>query len=72
MWWAVAKFVAVIVASYVLNTALAPRQKSNTPEAATEDDWNLPEPTERHAAMHLLWRLLERGLVCSCLWQLSL
>ncbi|STV07608.1 Uncharacterised protein [Klebsiella pneumoniae subsp. ozaenae] len=40
------------MASYVLNTALAPRQKSNTPEAATEDDWNLPEPTEGTPAMH--------------------
>ncbi|VFS33653.1 Uncharacterised protein [Serratia liquefaciens] len=72
MWWAVAKFVAVIVASYVLNTALAPRQKSNTPEAATEDDWNLPEPTEGTPQCIFFWRLLERGLVCSCLWQLSL
>ncbi|MFB5082472.1 hypothetical protein [Raoultella sp. C349492] len=46
MWWAVAKFVAVIIASYVLNTALAPKQKSTTPEAATEDDWNMPQPDE--------------------------
>ncbi len=27
MWWAVAKFVAVLVASYVINAALAPKQK---------------------------------------------
>ena len=40
MWWAVAKFVAVLIASYVINTALAPKQKNSTPEAATEDDWN--------------------------------
>ena len=46
MWWAVAKFVAVLIASYVINTALAPKQKNSTPEAATEDDWNMPMPDE--------------------------
>lgn len=30
MWWAVAKFVAVLIASYVINTALAPKQKLHT------------------------------------------
>jgi len=45
-WAAVAKFVAVMVASYVLNTALAPKSKNSTPEASTEDDWNMPQPDE--------------------------
>lgn len=44
--WAIAKFVAVLVASYVLNQVLAPKQKYNTPEAATFDDWTMPQITE--------------------------
>lgn len=46
MWWAVAKFVAVIVASYVIARATAKQPKSNRPTAATEDDWNMPIPDE--------------------------
>ncbi|MEM5445396.1 hypothetical protein [Serratia marcescens] len=46
MWFAIAKYVAVIVASYLVNQALAPRPKNNTPEAATEESWQLPQPTE--------------------------
>lgn len=45
-WGAIAQYVAVLVASYVLNTALAPKSKNSTPEAATEDDWNMPMPDE--------------------------
>lgn len=44
--WAIAKFVAMLVASYVIATALAPKQKNQGPEAATEEDWNMPQPTE--------------------------
>ncbi|MEG7460882.1 hypothetical protein [Serratia marcescens] len=46
MWWAVAKWVATIIASYVINRALTPKPKNNTPEAATENDWNMPMPDE--------------------------
>lgn len=46
MWWTIAQYVGVIVASYFLNRALAPKQKSTRPEAATEDDWNMPQPDE--------------------------
>ena len=46
MWLIVAKYVAILVASYLINTALAPKAKSNTPEAATEEDWEMPQPTE--------------------------
>ena len=46
MWFAVAKFVATLVASYLISRALAPKPKNNTPEAATEDDWEMPQPTE--------------------------
>lgn len=46
MWWAVAKFVAVIVASYVIARATAKKPKSNRPTAATDDDWNMPVPDE--------------------------
>ena len=45
MWWAVAKFVAVIVASYVIARVTAKQPKSNRPTAA-EDDWNMPVPDE--------------------------
>ncbi len=46
MWFAVAKFVATLVASYLISRALAPKPKNNTPEAATEEDWEMPQPTE--------------------------
>lgn len=46
MWFAVAKFVAVIVASYLLNQAMARRNKTSSPAAATEDDFNFPQPDE--------------------------
>lgn len=46
MWWAVAKWVATIIASYVINRALTLKPKNNTPEAATENDWNMPMPDE--------------------------
>lgn len=47
MWWAVAKFVAVIVASYVIARVTTKQPKSsNHPTAATEDDWNMPIPDE--------------------------
>ncbi|WP_025121726.1 MULTISPECIES: hypothetical protein [unclassified Serratia (in: enterobacteria)] len=46
MWFAVAKFVATLVASYLISRALAPKPKNTTPEAATEDDWEMPQPTE--------------------------
>lgn len=44
--WAIAKFVAVMVASYVLSTALAPRAKNNAPEAASFEDWDFPQADE--------------------------
>ena len=46
MWWAVAKFVAVIVASYVIARVTEKQPKSNRPTAATEEDWNMPIPDE--------------------------
>ncbi|MBK5072580.1 hypothetical protein I2492_06095 [Budviciaceae bacterium CWB-B4] len=36
----------MVVASYVLSTVLAARNKSNSPDAATEDDWEIPQPYE--------------------------
>ena len=39
-------YIAVIVASYFLNQALAPKSKSSKPAAATEDDWSMPQPEE--------------------------
>ncbi|MGU9776199.1 hypothetical protein ACV3J7_07325 [Salmonella enterica] len=46
MFGAIMQFVAVMVASYVLNSALAARNKTTTPEAATSDDWEMPQPEE--------------------------
>lgn len=45
-WGAVAKFVASVIASYVLSRALAPKAKNSQPKAATEDNWNMPVPDE--------------------------
>jgi hypothetical protein len=39
-------YVAMMVASYFLNRALAPKPKNQTPEAATEDSWEMPQPVE--------------------------
>ena len=44
--WAVVRFVAVMVVSYFVNQALAPRQKNNTPEAVASNDWNFPQIDE--------------------------
>ena len=44
--WAVVRFVAVMVVSYFVNQALAPRQKNNTPEAVSSNDWNFPQIDE--------------------------
>ena len=44
--WAVVRFVAMLVASYVIARVTAPRQKGKQSEAATEDDWNMPIPDE--------------------------
>ncbi|MGM0939270.1 MAG: hypothetical protein ACQEWL_19305 [Pseudomonadota bacterium] len=46
MWWSVAKFVAVIVASYFLSAINAPKQRSSKPEAASSEDWDYPQPKE--------------------------
>lgn len=45
-WMVVAKYVAILAASYFLNVALAPKAKNATPEAATEEDWEMPQPNE--------------------------
>lgn len=39
-------YVAVMVASFILSKALAPKVKNNTPNAVTEGDWNMPVPDE--------------------------
>jgi hypothetical protein len=43
---AVAKWVAVMVASYLISMALTPKSKSNTPDAAAADDWEFPQADE--------------------------
>lgn len=45
MWWAIARFVVVLVASYFLNQALA-KKHNNKVNAATFDDFDYPQPTE--------------------------
>ena len=46
MWWAIARFVVVLVASYFLNQALAKKNNNNKINAATFDDFDYPQPTE--------------------------
>ena len=43
---AVAKWIAVMVASYLISQALAPKPKNNSPEAATSEDWDFPQADE--------------------------
>ncbi|AKO30573.1 hypothetical protein A6046_06765 [[Haemophilus] ducreyi] len=45
--WAVAKYVAVLAVSYLLNQALAPKQRSGQgPEAVSSEEWNFPQAGE--------------------------
>lgn len=44
--WAIVRFVAVMVVSYFVNQALAPKQKNNSPEAVNQDDWDFPQVDE--------------------------
>lgn len=53
-WGAIATYVATLVSSYVLNQALAPKGKNNQPQAATEDDWNMPMPDEGSPSVSFL------------------
>lgn len=43
---AIAKWVAIMVASYLIGQALTPKQKNNKPEAAAADDWEFPQAEE--------------------------
>lgn len=44
--WAVVKFIAVMVASYLLSMALTPKSKNKGPEAASADEWEFPQADE--------------------------
>ncbi|HDR1101063.1 hypothetical protein [Pasteurella multocida] len=44
--WAIVRFVAVMVVSYLVNQALAPRQRGQGVEAVSSDDWNFPQADE--------------------------
>lgn len=44
--WAIVRFVVVLVASYLINQALAKRPSSQSPEAANAKDWNFPQTDE--------------------------
>lgn len=45
--WAAAKFIAVMVASYFINQALAPKPKGGQrPESVSSNEWNFPQVAE--------------------------
>ncbi|MCY1414471.1 hypothetical protein D9M71_299240 [compost metagenome] len=44
--WAIAKFVAMVVASYLISTALAPKPKAPKSTVAALEDWDLPQTDE--------------------------
>ena len=45
--WAVVRFIAVMALSYLVNQALAPRQRwTQAPEAVSANDWDFPQTDE--------------------------
>ncbi len=46
MWWTVAKYMAVAVASFFLSSIMPAKQRSTSPEAASSEDWDYPQPKE--------------------------
>ena len=44
--WATVKFIATMVASYLINQAFARKNNAHGPEAVCEKDWNFPQVAE--------------------------
>lgn len=44
--WAIVRFVAVMVVSYLVNQALTKRPSSQSPDAVNSKDWNFPQIDE--------------------------